>query len=957
VTTKTAENTVPAAEELLEVVREVESELHPGRKGRRGVTLDSSLERDLGLDSLGRVELLLRLEKRFGVHLPEQILPTVETPRDLLRALESRHAAGGPAAHREPTARPGRERPGESEELPGEGEPAPESARSLVEVVAWHAQRHPERQHLLLLDDDAGGKLSYGELLERSRGVADGLRGLDLEPGATVGLMLPSEVDYFLAFLGVQLAGGIPVPLYPPVRPSQLEEHLRRQAGILRNAQAQVLVTVPEVFPLARVVRAQVETLRHLAAVPDLEKAGVGGPLAAARGEDIAFLQYTSGSTGDPKGVVLTHANLLANLRAVGEVVKLEPDDRVVSWLPLYHDMGLIGAWMGSLYYGMPLVLMSPLTFLARPLRWLEAIHRHRGTASASPNFGYELCLKRIGEEELEGLDLSSWRLALNGAEPVSPHTVERFVERFGRCGFRREAMLPVYGLAESSVALTFPPADRGPSIDAVRRDTLGAGGRAEPTDPDDEHALRFVSCGLPLPGHEVRVVDEGGKELPERQQGRLQFRGPSATSGYYRNPIATRRLFDGEWLDSGDLAYIAEGEVFVTGRVKDVIIRAGRNIYPEEVEEAVGRIDRVRKGCVAVFGSTDAESGTERLVVLAETREEDEEAHDTMRREIQDVMVDLLGMPADEVVLAPPHAVLKTSSGKIRRSASRELYEAGEIGKKPPPAVWQVVRLAWSSVVPALGRARRRLGALGYAAWFWLVVGAVTLPVWALLLVVPGLGRRRRLARRIARGVARAVGVPIRVQGLQRFPARGPWVAAANHASYLDPFVLVAALPPDGAYVAKRELVGSVLPRSVLGRLGTVFVERFEAAKSLEDARGAATALGRGQSLVAFPEGTFTRAPGLRAFRLGAFAAAAQAGTPVVPVALRGTRSLLRAGSWIPRRGPVVVHVAEPQAPRGDDWEAAVALRDAVRAKVLERCGEPDLAAELVQPPRPGNV
>jgi len=229
--------------------------------------------------------------------------------------------------------------------------------------------------------------------------------------------------------------------------------------------------------------------------------------------------------------------------------------------------MGLIGAWLGSLYVGSRLVVMSPLAFLTGPERWLWAVHRFRGTLSAGPNFSFELCLKRIDDVRIAGLDLSSWRMAFNGAEAVSPDTVTRFSERFARYGFRSSAMTPVYGLAESSVGLLFPPGGRGPLIDRVRREPFMTHGKAIPAAPDEAHPLRFVACGRPIPGHEVRIVDETGLEVGDRVEGRLEFKGPSATSGYYRNPAETKRLFHGDWLDTGDRAYLAAGEVYVTGR------------------------------------------------------------------------------------------------------------------------------------------------------------------------------------------------------------------------------------------------------------------------------------------------------------------------------------------------------------------------------------------------------
>ena len=923
---------VPAR--LLDLVREVAEELHPGRKLRR-VRLDSSLDKDLGLDSLGRAEVITRLEKTFGVALPESLVASAEAPRDLLRAVRSAGAA--PAIESsdelEPQAAP-----------LDESEAAPHDARTLVEVLEWHVARHPDRRHVAFLPSDGVvEELTYGGLLERASRIAAGLEAAGLEPGQAAGLMLPTGLEYFASFFGVLIAGGVPVPLYPPARPSQLEDHLRRQAGILDTAQARVLVAMPEVLPLARLVKAQVPTMARVVTVAELEVATAPPRRPALKTESVAFLQFTSGSTSDPKGVILTHANLLANLRAIDASIDLGPEETIVSWLPLYHDMGLIGAWLGSLYFATPLVLMSPLAFLTRPARWLKAIHRYRGTISAAPNFAYELCLKKIDDAEIEGLDLSSWRASLNGAEPVSPETVRRFTERFAAYGYKPGTMMPVYGLAENSLALAFPPWGHGATIDAVDRLRLSQAGEAAPAAAGDQDALRFVGCGYPLPGHEIRIVDATGAELGERREGRVQFRGPSATSGYFRNPEATRRLFDGDWLDSGDRGYIAEGEIFITGRAKDMIIRAGRNIYPQELEEAVGDLAGVRKGCVAVFGSADPATGTERLVVLAETREADAAARERLTGEIQGLTVDLAGTPADDVVLVPPQTVPKTSSGKLRRAAGRELYEGGRLRGRGP-VWWQVARLALAGARPQLARSARAAGEVLYAGRFWLVVGLATLPVAAGVTLLPKLARRRRLAKGAARQLARLTSMPIRIDGLDNLRGSEPVIVAANHASYLDAFALTAALPPEGAFLAKRELSQSPLARLLLERLGTLFVERFDAEKSVADTQRALAAIRDGQSLLFFPEGTFDRAPGLRPFRMGAFYVAAQAGSPVVPVAIRGTRSMLRGDDWFPRRGAITITVRPPIAPDGADLAAAVRLRDKVRREILAHCGEPDL-------------
>jgi len=931
---------LPGPSELLALVTALVREVHPRFEAGYRITLDSSFDADLGLDSLSRVELIARVETAFGLTLPEQTFAQAQTARDLLRVLRQRtpgDAAAGPAAE-------------EAASVPEPETALPDEAATLHEVLAWHAARHGERVHIQLYQDDGNGeKITYAGLKSGAEAVAAALQERGLKTAEPVVIMLPTSADYFYTFFGILVAGGIPVPIYPPARPSQLEEHMRRHVKIIENCRARFLVTLPEGKATAHLLMSLTPLLDAILTAAELRERDGRAVIPRSAPDDIAFLQYTSGSTGDPKGVILTHANLLANIRAMGRAVRAGPGDVFVSWLPLYHDMGLIGAWLGSLYFGARFVVMSPLSFLARPERWLRAISRHGGTLSAAPNFGYEYTLHRLEKATLEGLDLSSWRAAFNGAEAVNPATLEAFAARFAPYGFSEGSLTPVYGLAESSVGLAFPPLGRGARFDQIERETFMRRKEAVPAKGEKAHQLRFVSSGMPLKGHQVRIVDAAGIELPERREGRLQFRGPSATSGYYRAAGKTRSLFNGEWLESGDLAYIAEGELYITGRIKDVIIRAGRNIYPDELEKAVGDIPGIRNGCVAVFGTTDTKTATERLVVLAETRVDDPAERGRLRRRVNALAADLVGSPPDEVFLAPPGSVLKTSSGKIRRSASREAYEKGTIGREGHPLWRQISGLLFQSLLPQLRRLAERAGSLLFALYAWALFALLALLAASAALLLPGMRRRWNVAGACARFLARATGIPLQVVGKEHLEAvRQGCVMVVNHAGYLDSFTMIAALEEPFRFVAKEELSRSAVTRLPLQRIGTLFVERFDASKSVDDAARLLGMLQRQERLLFFPEGTFTRVPGLQPFHLGAFTTAADAGVPVIPVAIRGSRSILRAGSWFPHRGALTVTIGAPidpaTLPEHGSWERAIALRERARDFILRHCGEPDL-------------
>jgi 1-acyl-sn-glycerol-3-phosphate acyltransferase len=916
--------------DVLAIVSTLVDELG-GRPGDRPVGLDDRLDRDLGIGSLERVELLLRLEQRFGVRLPDAVMAEAVSPRDLVTAIRGAEPAPLEAL---PRIRPPL----------GEAAPPPVGARSLLDVLAWHAEATPERVHVFLRDEDGREQpITYGALWDRAKGIAAGLRDRRVGRGDTVAIMLRTEAAFFHTFFGVLLAGAVPVPVYPPFRRDLIEDYARRQVGILQNSGARAIITFPEAVRVAALLRSRVPSIRHTVTANDLGQAEPVGSTSAGGPRDPALIQYTSGSTGAPKGVLLSHANLLANIRAIGDAIQVRPDDVAVSWLPLYHDMGLIGSWLGALYFGIPIAILSPLAFLARPARWLHAIHAHRATVSAAPNFGFDLCARRITDEEIGGLDLSSWRLALNGSESVSPETIERFTRRFGPWGFQARAMCPVYGLAEASVALTIPAPGAGPRIDRVAREPFQQAGQALPVPAGEAAPLHFVSCGPPLPRHQVRVVDPDGRPLGERAEGRIEFRGPSVTEGYWRNPAATRAAWHDGWLDSGDLGYWADGELFITGRVKDLIKKAGRNLYPQEVEDVVGGIPGIRKGCVAAFGVHDPSVGTERLVVVAETRTPGTAERERLRATVMDRVVSALGVPADVVVIADPHAVLKTSSGKVRRSATRAAYLEGVMGRPGRPIAAQWARLLLGALGARVRRAAGRLPALGRGAYLGSLLLVTLPPLWLLVLLAPTGPAADRAVRLWCRLILALSGCSLRLEGQDQLTAvTGPVVLAANHASYLDVVVLLAALPLPFRFVAKRELARTPLVGRVIRKVGHLMVERGQASQSVAAAGRVTSALRAGVSVLVFAEGTFARPPGILPFRLGGFKAAVDTGCPVIPVTIRGAREILPAYAWLPEPGPLTVAVSAPIAAEEDGWPAMVRLRDRTRAEISRRSGEP---------------
>lgn len=918
---------------LLSIVRQFLAEYKSARALDQ-VRLNASLERDLGIDSLGKVELFLRIEKAFSVQFRDALMAEAETLNDVAVAIQHASPTHKNVPHAFATTL-------EKTQFD------PLSSKTLIEVLTRRAEEEPNRPHIYLQDEDGTEEtISYGQLLEKATHVASGLYEQGLRPGETVAIMLPTSAQFFYAFFGVLLAGGVPVPIYPPIRADRIEEYAIREAQILNNAEVRVLITFTQVESLGKLLRVFIKSLKTVTTVDLLLNTRSRVPGIRTTTEDAALIQYTSGSTSAPKGVLLSHHNLLSNIRSFGKAALIGPTDVGVSWLPLYHDMGLIGAWLGSLYHAFPLTVLSPLSFLNRPERWLWAIHYHRGTLSAGPNFAYELCVRKIEPAAIEGLDLSSWRLAFNGAEAINPRTLERFIKKFEPYGFRAKSIYPVYGLAESTVALTFPPLNRALKVDKVARDTFQKENKAVPASTQEKDPLEFVSCGTALPDHDIRIVDEDDKEMGEREVGSLQFTGPSAMQGYYQNLNATREVYHEGWWDSGDFAYLAEGEVYITGRKKDVIIKAGRNLYPQEIEEVSAQVTGIRKGCVAAFGVNDPTFGTEKLVIVAETSETQTPIFNQMINDVIEKVSVVLGMPPDEVVLVPARTIPKTSSGKLQRSLCKQYYLDGKLKRNRIPVALQMTKLFVKGTFITLGQKIKKLAQILYTGYIALLLLFFIPMAWICIVLLPRKGACKSL-HILSRNFLVLSACPIRVHGMEHLYQKKPLIFVSNHASYVDSLILLAILPSGIAFVGKQEIQRWPILGKAFQKLGYIGVDRMDLSKGLSESNAISEILGAGRSVVIFPEGTFSYAPGLRPFKLGAFKIAVDTQTPICPIALQGTRPLLRGDSLILKPTTITITIGKPAEPTGMDWNEVTHLHSKIRATIVKHCGE--LAIDLV--------
>jgi fatty-acyl-CoA synthase len=563
-------------------------------------------------------------------------------------------------------------------------------ARTVVQAIEDAAASTKTGYRFIEEGSDAEPFFTNGGVERASARFGGALQALGAKKGDRVALILPDNADFVFAFLGAIRAGIVPVPIYPPTGLGKLAGYLDNTLHVVARSGAKLLLTNAEIKRMLGGVAVQAPELEKVVAVEGVRSSREELRPEKITLDDTCFLQFTSGSTSRPKGVVLTHGNLSANVHAIMELGlhARYGVDTGVSWLPLYHDMGLIGFVIAPLYHLNTITFLPPLLFLKRPARWLEALSRHRGSISFGPNFAYALCVKRIKESEMKGLDLSSWRVAGCGAEPIRADNLRAFAQKFAPVGFDEKAFVCCYGMAESTLAVSFSEAGTGVHTDRVEAEALWSQGHATAAAPASPGAAEIVECGAAFAGHEIcafATTDEASATpLGDREIGELRLRGPSVTSGYYNEPELTRSAFAGGWLRTGDLGYLADGKVHVCGRSKEVIIVNGRNYYPQDLEWEANKVEGVRKGNVIAFGTMKPANDRERVIITFETAVTEDAARTELTAEVRRAVQQALGLTVDDVLPVGTGVLPKTSSGKLQRSKARELYESGELlGRK----------------------------------------------------------------------------------------------------------------------------------------------------------------------------------------------------------------------------------------------------------------------------------
>lgn len=551
--------------------------------------------------------------------------------------------------------------------------------RTFVEVLQGNAV-HTDRAVTFMRADGEERRVSFPELWTTACQRAQALLRLGLKKGDRVALVLPEPDEFVLTFMACLTAGLVAVPMYPPQTLAKLEAYGDTVRHILTASGAKVLVTSASLVDMLRAnVASDARVVVESEVRGDPSRAEPPPPVEL---DDLAFLQFTSGSTSKPKGVMVTFGNLAANAHAIMvDGLKSTPADKGVSWLPLYHDMGLIGFVVAPLYTLVQVMFLPTMAFIRRPSIWLEAIHRFRGTITFAPNFAYALAARAITDAQSKNWDLSCMRALGCGAEPIQADVLRAFMSRFEPNGLAPTSILPSYGMAESTLAITFWDMTKSLKTDVVDLEGMRAGVARPPQDDGPRtKTMELVACGKPFPGHDLKIAGPLGQALPVRHVGEIWVKGPSVTVGYFGDQEATEDAFGGGWLRTGDLGYVADGEVYICGRAKDLIIINGKNYYPQDIEAVVSRAPGVRDGQCVAFADLD-DSGAERCVLVAEAKVGPRagSAEEVVTQILQLVRAEI-GIVPSEVHLIKRGTLPKTSSGKVRRREAKRRLSLGEL-------------------------------------------------------------------------------------------------------------------------------------------------------------------------------------------------------------------------------------------------------------------------------------
>ncbi|MCP4132864.1 MAG: fatty acyl-AMP ligase [bacterium] len=548
---------------------------------------------------------------------------------------------------------------------------------SISDAMLHYSRELPDRVCAYFrTNDDEEFVYTYSDIIKRSTALAYALKEKGLEQGDRVVVVLPTCPEFIFCFFGILLAGGIVVQAAPPLGFRDLKHYVDRLSHMIEDCGARFFISRHADFPSFEKEFPEYEGECAFLDISDFdfnrERTISYVPPSP---DDICFIQYTSGSTGTPKGVPISHENIKSNLESIGAGLESEHDDICISWLPLYHDMGLIGGMLTPLYHNFPIIFFPPEAFIYQPIRWFRYITEYKASICLGNNFSYNYCLKKIKDKDLEGIDLSSLRTAFNGSEPINPQVLKKFHERFAKAGYAESAMFPCYGLAEATLAVTFAALWEPPKVLRLNRDSLHNGDRVVLAREDDEYAMEIVSVGKALHDMDVKICDSNNEPKKESTIGEIYIKGSAVMKGYYnQNKNNTGDTFHQGWLKTGDLGFIHNEELYITGRMKELIIIRGSNYYPADIEHVVKQVEGVDREAAA-FSYIDPGTGSENLALVFESKTNDQDRLKTIQKKIRQEVLDHFGILPHKVIPASPGDIPKTANGKLRRNHCKDLF------------------------------------------------------------------------------------------------------------------------------------------------------------------------------------------------------------------------------------------------------------------------------------------
>ncbi len=885
------------------------------KQAYRAVTLEKSLTYDLGIGSIERIELMQRLEKIFSIRLEENSIARADNLdviyEEILNKLEQKQPEYHFVDH--------------IADLP---EIDMRSAESLVDILLLGKQQDPLRTWLYL--QNADGKeatLSYQELYNETINMACYLKEKGLRPGNKIVIALPTSCEFFYAFFASLLLGGRPIISSPLL----LKEKKQSLPPFLIDGDVDFVIAEDN-------LKSQLNLKKIIFLSPsdalDVKHKDQNICINEKNNGVVGLL--TAGTTGDKKEILLRQESVLENIKSSIDAMSMSPSDIVVNWLPLNNSVSLISMCLTSLYAGIPLVLIDYNDFLQQPERWLWAIHFHQGTISVASDFDLAQCTQKIKFHTLDGLDISSCRVALVATDQPQVDTLNAFNQKFSPYGFKETCLTPAYALTENGALLTISNPGNKYQTDQASLDRLLKENTAEKT--DTSLSIDYVNCGEVVGNNDIRIADSDGVVLKDRQIGKIQFSRPSSFEDDSRR-----------WISSGDYGYTVNKSLFVIGREQGLIyLKESKQCYAKVIENLVGMLPDINANSVAAFNDSN-----ENYILVVETTVDSASQHSNVREIVSKKLKQSGISTPEKIIFLKNNSLPRTLSGKIKRFQCKKDYENNSLGRELSPSLIQKIKVKSKKIWNILsGKIKFSLRVI-YTFYVGIILVLTGPPGWIIIMCLP-----RKLGAKFlklwCKFLFASMFCPIKYsEDPSVGESKTPIVYTANHTGYLDIVALISVLPSDISYIGKQELSDVGFLKKLMQHLGYIFVNPVDFTKTPGEIAEITETVKSGRSVLIFAEGTFTYATGLRPFKMGTFKIAAETMSPVCPVSIQGVRTVLRDGSCMFRPNFIKIHVSSLIFPVENSWSESLRLRDEAYKAIADNCGEKTISLIAAGPPK----